>query len=318
MPDARACFSVPLDGVKRASLGALADYLGAPGRSGGGAGGGGHSADAVVAARGQDNAASAAADDASSIRGLSLRASFDVGGAGQNSNLRLSLAAPAWLTRAGLPPMALPPLPGGGGPAAAAARPPLADYAPDAAARLSAHLLAQAPRAAKRYALVDALAAVMGVAPLEVAAGPTAGAELVPAPAGADGGAADGQRGGWSAAVSRPVAPSSSSAPVLTALFSLLLDGQPLLLSVEIGARFPEEQPLLRVTRALGPTAAGGAGGSGGDSGGSARKGAGAAAELAATGETKITGYPWSPRWPAEEAAARMYNSLAAALAAPS
>lgn len=322
-PASRACFSIPLQGVKRACLGALADYLGGIGEN---------DDDDDDASSKNDNEADA------DIRGLALLASIDVPApttTGQNNGgcLRLSLAAPLWLRRAGLPPMPLPPLG-----ATAASRPPLADYASDAAARLAAHLKAHAPRAAGRYALVDALAAVFGAAPLEIVVRgggfDDEGAEVATPPPGADGGgggtAGGGGGGGWSAIVARRGAsswsPSSSPSCSLAALFPLLLDAQPLLLAVEIGARFPDEQPLLRVTRAASSLGPGTAGSSGGAVAASTSTSAAAAAasgkrkaseQLAATGEAVLAAgaYPWSPRWPADEQAARIYNHLAAALA---
>jgi hypothetical protein len=288
----RACFSIPLEGVQASSLGPLAEHLMLP-----------------------------ATTTTSTIQGLSLRASFDVAAAAaaassSSPNLRVSLSAPAWLRRAGLPPLALPPLPA----AASASRPPLLDYSTDTASRLSAHLAAQAPRAAKRHALVDALAAVLGSAALEVAA-PAAlhgAADVATPPAAAGGGGGGGW--GWSAVVSRAAAASSSSSsaaaaaqPALAALFALALDGQPLLLAVEMGARFPDEPPVLRVTRALAPGRVG-VGGVGGAAATSSSRGKSSpSADLAEAGQATIAGgsYPWSPRWPADEAAARIYNHLA-------
>jgi hypothetical protein len=86
------------------------------------------------------------------------------------------------------------------------------------------------------------------------------------------------------------------------------LDAQPLLLAVEIGARFPDEQPSLRVTRALGSI------GGGPTPTTTTKRRAPASAELAETGGASISNYPWSPRWPPEEQAARIYNHLASAL----
>jgi hypothetical protein len=297
----RACFSIPLEGVKVSSLGPLAEYVVPPLQQ---------NRDEGT----EDDSAADPAADTATIRSLALRASFDISASSSSSSsqqqpLRLSLSAPLWLRRAGLPPLALPPLP-----ASAAARPPLADYASDAAARLSAHLTAQAPRAAKRYALVDALAAVLGSAPLEVvAASPAAEIATPPAAQGGGGG------WGWSAVVSRgggggsSASSSSSQPPALTALFAVALEGQPLLLSVEMSARFPDEQPALRLTRALAP--AGAAGGGGSSNNNSNRKALSPSAELAESGQATIAaGYPWSPRWPADEAAARIYNHLVDAL----
>ncbi|GBF91944.1 hypothetical protein Rsub_04668 [Raphidocelis subcapitata] len=239
------------------------------------AGGGGASAaseDGGEAAEGAAEAAPAGGGEPAS--GFVLSAAFRTGPGAAQAAPALQLQAPPWYAAACLPPLPLP---------AWNLQAPLLEYAGLVRERLQQHLQQHCGQAAARFQMFEELAALFGP-PLEVR---MASPPPPPAGAGGAGGAAPswsavaGGGGGGGAAAGALVG--GGGPGVSAGAFSVLHDQQPMVLFVELLPRFPEEQPALTLqsVRRTGP-------------------------EGAAT----FRGYPWSPRWPIDEMAARIFNYI--------